>query len=135
MSGPSPEQVRAEADARVRRALVLIERAQNDLASACGELSALVGGIPVWNACGKLTDRVRAYWYRVDRFRSGGRFKLDDIHTEALARRLDADYDAKLQRDEEAHNARLDGEERDRAERDGGAICHNPDDDLRGMER
>lgn len=90
MNALTPEQLRAAANDKVRRALMLIERAQNDLGSACAELSALEGGIPVWTACHKLTDKVHAFWYRVDRFRSSGRFKLDGTNVEALERRLTA---------------------------------------------
>ena len=92
MSAPklTDAQLRAAAEERVRRAMALVERAQNDLASACGELSALVGGIPVWKACHKLTDRVHAFWYRVQRFQQGGKFKLDRVNVEALERRLSA---------------------------------------------
>lgn len=86
----SPEVLRAAANERVRRALAMIERAQNELASACAELSALEGGAPVWNACHKLTDKVHAFWYRVDSFRQRGRFKLDGTNVEGLARRLAA---------------------------------------------
>lgn len=90
MSPLTAEQLRTAANDKVRRALVLIERAQNDLGSACAELSALEGGIPVWTACHKLADRVRSFWYRVDRFRAAGKFKLDGTNVEALQRRLDA---------------------------------------------
>lgn len=88
MSALTPEQLRAAANEKVRRALVLIERAQNDLGSACAELSALEGGIPIWTACHKLADKVHCFWYRVDRFRAGGKFKLDGTNVEAIERRL-----------------------------------------------
>lgn len=95
MSTPTAEQVRAEGLMRLRRALELIERAQNDLSSACAELSTLEGGIPVWNACNKLTDRVHAFWYRVERFRNGGKFRLDSDAIHALRRRLAAQQEAR----------------------------------------
>lgn len=79
---------KAYALARLNRACALIERAQNDLASACGELSALNGGIPTWTACHKLTDRVKSFWYRVDNFRKVGRWSLDETNVQALERRL-----------------------------------------------
>lgn len=84
---PSPGQLRAEAQLRVQKALDHIQQAQNELGSACAELSALVGGIPVWKATGTLYDRVRALWYRVESFRARGRFQLDSINVEALERR------------------------------------------------
>lgn len=84
-----PEDVlkRAARD-RISMALARIQRAQNELASACGDLSALCGGIPLWNACSKLTDKVHAFWYRVDGFRQGGRYTLDRTNVEALRVRL-----------------------------------------------
>lgn len=90
MSELTPAQIRAAATARADRALALIERAQHDLEAACGELSALNGGIPVWTACHKLTDKVHAFWYRVQRFRNGGRYSLDSTNVEALERRVAA---------------------------------------------
>ena len=87
----SPQILQQAARARVTKALEHIERAQNELASACGELSALNGGVPVWTACHKLTDRVHAFWHRVESFRNGGRFSLDSTNVEALARRLAAE--------------------------------------------
>jgi len=77
----------AVATARVQLALERIERAQNELGAACSELSSLLGGVPVWNATGKLCDKVKALWYRVEHFRRGGRFKLDSLSAEAEARR------------------------------------------------
>lgn len=90
MSALTEQQLRAAAQDRVRRALTHIEAAQNHLASARAELSALEGGIPVWTACHKLTDRVHGFWYRIDRFRSSGRYRLDGTNIEALQRRLTA---------------------------------------------
>lgn len=84
----SAEVLRAAGDARIKRAMAAIERAQNELAAACSELSALEGGIPVWRTCNKLTDRVHAHWYRVKDFRDRGRWKLDSTHVEALRRQL-----------------------------------------------
>lgn len=92
MNAPTitPDTLKLAARQRVNRALALIERAQNDLGSACAELSTLEGGVPVWNACHKLTDKVHAFWYRVEAFRNGGRYKLDRTHVEALERKLAA---------------------------------------------
>lgn len=72
------------AEARVYKALDHIQQAQNDIASACAELSALVGGIPVWKATSKMHGQVRELWYRVERFRDTGRYKLDSLNVEAL---------------------------------------------------
>jgi oxalate decarboxylase/phosphoglucose isomerase-like protein (cupin superfamily) len=80
----TPEQIKAAATIRVDRAMNLIEQAQNNLASACAELSAIEGGVTVWSMCHKLTDRVHTFWYRVQRFRSGGKYRLDGTHIEDL---------------------------------------------------
>lgn len=80
----SEKELRDAAVAAATRALRHIENAQNELAAACGELSRLKRGIPVWTACHKLTDKVHAFWYRVDSFRAGGRYSLDDVNVEAL---------------------------------------------------
>lgn len=88
MNRPTDVQIAAAAQAKVARALALIERAQNDLGSACAELSALTGGVPVWRACHKLTDQVHKFWYRVHHWRGGGKFSLDSTNIDALARAI-----------------------------------------------
>jgi hypothetical protein len=75
-------QLQAAAVLRVETALALIERAQNDLASACAELSTLCGGCSVWKSTSSMTDKVKAHWYRVRDFRIAGRFYLDPMHVE-----------------------------------------------------
>jgi hypothetical protein len=87
----TPEQLKAVATLRVERAMALIEEAQNKLASACAELSALEGGVPVWNACHKMTDHVHTFWYRVQRFRQSGKYRLDSMSVESLRQRIAAD--------------------------------------------
>lgn len=77
------------AHAKICLAMQRIERAQNELASACADLSAIRGGVPIWKACSSLTDRVKAYWYRVETFRRAGKFGLDDLHTETLRQSLE----------------------------------------------
>jgi hypothetical protein len=83
-----PAVVRAEAEPRVRRALDHIQRAQLELGRASAELASLEGGVVVWRLVGKLYDRVHSAWYRVEAFRKAGRFRLDGIANEALARRM-----------------------------------------------
>lgn len=90
MSKLTQQQLQAEAELRVRRALQCIQRAQNELGTACAELAALRGGVPVWKAASALYDRVHAYWYRVEAFRMARRYSLDDMNIEALERRLAA---------------------------------------------
>lgn len=63
------------AGAKINRALVLIERAQNALSEACAELSPVVGVCPEWERVGKLADRVKAQWHRLNRL--DGPFRLD----------------------------------------------------------
>lgn len=82
----SPD-MRAAATVRIERALALIERAQNDLGSACGELSALEGAIPVWKATSAKYDQVKALWYRIHNQRMLGRYRLDETNIEAELRR------------------------------------------------
>lgn len=88
---PTPAQLQAAAKFRIDRALQLIEQAQNDLNSACADLSTLNGGVPVWKATGAMADRVKALWYRVHNFRMGGRYSLDDMHVQSLAKNLEQD--------------------------------------------
>ncbi len=88
MSNDQKALLQAEARARVQKALDHIEAAQGELCSACQELSALVGGIPSWKAASTLYDRVKALWYRVEGFRTGGRYTLDSVNAEAFLRRL-----------------------------------------------
>ena len=90
MTELTPERIQAEAQLRMRRALDMIQQAQHDLVTASGELSALEGAIPIWRACHKMTDRVRALWYLVDAVRKRGKFKLDQTNIEYLRRRLAA---------------------------------------------
>lgn len=104
---PSTEQLRAAAKFRVDRALQLIEQAQGDLNSACADLSTLVGGVPVWKATSTMADKVKALWYRVHNFRMGGRYSLDDMHVQALAKSLEEQATARalLQGDDAAQLA------------------------------
>jgi hypothetical protein len=88
VASPTPEQIRAAAEARVRHALAHIQEAQNHLHHAQAELSGIERGVTVWRLVGRLYDRVHAAWYRVEAFRKGGRFTLDGISTDALAGRL-----------------------------------------------
>jgi len=90
MTDLTPERIQAEAQLRMKRALDLIQQAQHDLVTACGELSALQGAIPIWRSSHKMTDQVRALWYRVDAVRKRGKFKLDETNIEYLRRRLTA---------------------------------------------
>lgn len=84
----TPEQVKTESHLRIRKALEHIQQAQNELGSACAELSSITGGVTVWRTTSKLYDSVHALWYRVEDFRMRGKFGLDSLSTEALKERL-----------------------------------------------
>lgn len=88
MPALDPKIVRAQADLTVRSALDHIEQAQRHLGEASALLSNLTGGAAIWLAAGKLYDRVHAFWYRVAQFRKAGRFSLDPLAQESLAKKL-----------------------------------------------
>lgn len=85
----TPAMSKAAAAARIGEALAHIQRAQDELSSACADLSAICGGAPVWKKCHALTDRVHAFWYVVDRFRNGGKFHLDSMNVDSLRKALE----------------------------------------------
>ncbi len=88
VGGLTQEQIRTAARMRVESAMAHIERAQNELSSACADLSAITGGVPIWTACHKMTDKVHAFWYRVQNFSYGTKYSLDSVNIEGLKRRL-----------------------------------------------
>ncbi len=57
---------KAVARARVRRALALIEQAQNTLNEACAQLSPVTGFVRDWERVGKVADQVNAAWHRLN---------------------------------------------------------------------
>lgn len=85
---PTRVQIRAAATCKIQRAMQHIENAQNELHSACAELSAITHGAPMWRATGKLADKVHAFWYRVKDFSHTTKYRLDPTHVELLARVL-----------------------------------------------
>lgn len=88
LTRPTPEQIRADAVAKVARALACIQRAQNELDSASMALSPLVGGRQVHKQVTTLRERVHDLWYKVEGFRGGGRYTLDENNIQALAKRI-----------------------------------------------
>lgn len=88
LTRPTPEQIKAEAVAKVARALACIQRAQNELDGALEALSPLVGGYQMYKQVRTLRERVHTLWYKVEGFRGGGRYTLDETNIEALARRI-----------------------------------------------
>lgn len=89
----TPEQLKAAARQRADRACALIERAQNDLASACSELSALQKGAPTWRRVSKMHDQVKALWWKVHQFRMSENYRLDPANVAGLERRLQQQAD------------------------------------------
>lgn len=70
-----------EVEASLRSALVRIERAQNELAAACADLSGIAGGaLPFWDRCSKLSERCRQLWHALNN-RDRRRWHLDGMHT------------------------------------------------------
>lgn len=87
----TPEEIRESAKARLRNAMVHIERAQNELDRACQELSPITWGDPLYTACGKIRERVHTFWYRVKNFRdTNKKYGLDASNIEALAKQIAA---------------------------------------------
>jgi hypothetical protein len=64
------------AAANVREALASIERAQDELNRACSALSPVCGLMREWERLGKLADKVKAEWHRLNGL--DGPFHLDD---------------------------------------------------------
>lgn len=88
LTRPTQEQIRAEAIAKVARALACIQRAQNELDGACEALSPLFGGRQMHKQVAALRERVHLLWYKVEGFRGGGRYTLDDSNIQALGKRI-----------------------------------------------
>jgi len=82
-----PKTLQAESLARVALAMEAVQRAQDELGTACANLSALCYGYKLQTETSKLYDKVRAHWYRLQDFRSSGRYVLDDTNIEALLER------------------------------------------------
>lgn len=74
----------AVARERVQQALILIERAQNDLNSARIELSEVTHLSRLWKDGGKLYDDVKAYWHDVNAALNKGGFGLSELHCQLL---------------------------------------------------
>ena len=61
------------AEQRIRKALALIQEAQNLVGQAAQQLCPVRGIGNLWNDTGKLHDRVKDHWYRVEGARQRGR--------------------------------------------------------------
>lgn len=88
LTRPTDAQIQAEAVAKVARALACIQRAQDQLDGALEALSPLIGGRQVYKQVAALRERVHTLWYKVEGFRGGGRYTLDDSNIQALAKRI-----------------------------------------------
>lgn len=86
---PTEAQIRAATLAKINRALACIQEAQNQLGTACGELSALMYGAPTHRACSKLYDRVHAFWYTVSSLQNKRGVRLDSTNIEGLRKALE----------------------------------------------
>ncbi len=60
---------------KIREALAHIEAAQNHLGAACSDISPVVGLVKEWERLGKLCDKVKTEWYRLNELE--GPFRLD----------------------------------------------------------
>lgn len=54
------------AQARVQKAMRLIEHAQNTLDSACVELSPVRGLVREWEKAGQISNQAKAMWYALN---------------------------------------------------------------------
>jgi hypothetical protein len=68
---------RAEAEARIQRALDHIEQAQRLMDRACQEISSIEGMCPDWQRLGKIHQRIEAEWHRLNHRRKTARYDLD----------------------------------------------------------
>jgi hypothetical protein len=75
---------KAVARARVKQALAEIEEAQRRLANAAQLLCPIIGFVGEWTVLGKLYDRVKAHWHKVNR-RSLDNCDLDESAKRCLA--------------------------------------------------
>src|SRR5690349_4917513 len=84
----------AGAREKVEDALKKIEAAQRLLGDACGDLSAIVGAAPHWSRVGKLYDRTKDAWHKLNRDYAARHaegkkpFLLDRMHLDALKAKL-----------------------------------------------
>jgi hypothetical protein len=88
VADPTPEQIRADAERRVRAALDHVERSERELEAACQVLSPVIGALPDWERIGKLSIRVHAAWTHLHEVKPRAGYRLDDAGIRALAKRL-----------------------------------------------
>lgn len=89
MMEPTREQIRAATLLRIKRACDAIQEAQNQLGTACSELSALMYGAPAWKKAAKLYDQVHAFWYVTDALQHNRKVTLDSVNVDGLRRALE----------------------------------------------
>lgn len=89
MTQPTELQIRGATLRKIQRACDAIQEAQNQLGTACGELSALMYGAPAWKKAHKLYDNIHAFWYVVDGLRHHSRVRIDSTTIDALRRALE----------------------------------------------
>lgn len=74
-----PPKCAAEAELRILSALKRIENAQRELYEACSDLSPVIGMVKPWEDAGKLGEKVKAFWHRLNgKFLAGrGSWNMD----------------------------------------------------------
>lgn len=78
------EQIKAATAARIRQALAAVQRAQDELGTACQCLSPLEWGDPTYRKAQKLYDEVHAFWYVVEGLTFNPKVRLDRVNIAAL---------------------------------------------------
>lgn len=68
---------RKTAEAMIEMALAEVETAQSFLAAACASISRIAGLADECSELGRLHDRVKAGWHRLNMRTAGGGFEMD----------------------------------------------------------
>jgi hypothetical protein len=70
---------RAQARARVERALREVQEAQNRLNAACEQLSSCIGALRQWGQVGREADRCKRLWYAIAKLRESKTLDMDGM--------------------------------------------------------
>lgn len=76
-----------EAARRIKSALARIERAQAELDQACSDISSVVGLVEEWEAIGKLSNRVKQFWHRLNNRATDEALDLDGDAKQSLQKK------------------------------------------------
>jgi hypothetical protein len=74
---PAVTASQAIAGARIQSALRRIEHAQRELYDACSDVSSVRGLVHEWERLGKLADRVKQEWHKLNGATVGETFEVD----------------------------------------------------------